>query len=163
MLGHFSISKKGFTLIELLVAISIMAILSAIAVVSYSGITAKARDSQRIKDLEAIKQGLELYRSDIRNYPTMAGFPLNTKQDSLTGASITYLQVPKDSNPAKNYYYQALPLDCDNSTTDKACLSFILCAKKEGTDTAYDLATCGSLPLNSCGTGISCDIGIFSQ
>lgn len=153
-------NKNGFTLVELLVVISIMAILSSVAVASYSGITAKARDSQRIKDLQAIKQGLELYRSDIHNYPTGANFPLFTKPASLVGIGITYLQVPQDKNSTNNYVYQTVPSDCDNSTAAKTCLNFILCAKKEGTDTSYDLSVCSEY---FCGLQAKCDIGISSD
>lgn len=162
--------KNGFTLIELLVAISIVAILSAVAVVAYSGITAKTRDGQRIRDLQAIKQALELYKADIHNYPSSlnTASPLTdcTGKDSCT-STITYLQqIPVDSNPSKNYVYKATTTsssDCNNLSASSACLSFILCAKKEGTDTSNDLDGCNALPPSSCGVGINCDIGISSQ
>lgn len=165
--------KNGFTLIELLVAISIMAILSAIAVVTYSGITTKARDSQRIKDLQAIKQGLELYKADIHNYPTSESFVVSTStqltnctgsQDASCVPTVTYFQqIPRDSNSSHNYFYKAMTTSntqCYNTSVSTACMNFVLCAKKEGTDTSYDLANCS---LFSCGSGINCDIGVFSQ
>lgn len=166
---------NGFTLIELLVVISIIAILSSIAVVSYSGMTAKARDNQRIKDLQAIKQALELYRSDVHNYPVddEDGFVLN-RDTQLTGCTgITgackipsvYLQpIPKDSDATKYYRYSTLTISdehCDNKKANSACLNFILCAKKEGADTTYDLSACGDFV---CGSNSErCDIGISSQ
>lgn len=153
-------NNSGFTLIELLVAISIIAILASIAVIFYNGIIIKTRDSQRIRNLETIKQSLELYRSDVHNYPKTADFIL--PGGSLSNGGVTYLsQSPTDSNANRKYYYQALPTDCDNLSTDTSCLSFILCAKKEGTDATYNLTACGDFV---CGSGSEkCDIGISSD
>lgn len=50
----------GFTLIELLVVISILAILATVAVVQYTGINSKARDSARRADIYAIATALEV-------------------------------------------------------------------------------------------------------
>lgn len=168
--------KNGFTLVELLVTISILAVLSSIAIVAYSGITMKARDNQRIKDLQAIKQALELYRSDIHNYPTTDNFVLKiaSQLTSCTGVSpcnvlSTYLlpvpKDPKDSDNTRNYYYLALPNSpvCNNTSANTACSNFILCAKREGTDASNDLEDCKSLLSGSCGANTSCDIGISSQ
>ncbi|MEX2028476.1 MAG: type II secretion system protein [Candidatus Curtissbacteria bacterium] len=58
------VNKKGFTLIELLVVISIIGILSALAVVSFSGAQARARDADRKNDLEVIKKALVAYSLD---------------------------------------------------------------------------------------------------
>lgn len=172
----------GFTLIELLVVISVIAVLSAVGIVVFKGVTANARDSARIRDLQAIKQALEFYRSDNRYYPKSSGatdesrLPLllsnTTSLTDCTGTpgfdtctfSSTYLQlIPKDSDTLRNYYYLALPNSpvCDNNSSATACTGFILCAKKEGTNTANDLSACSS--LNSCGSAGNCDIGIASQ
>jgi len=63
-------TKKAFTLFELLVSISIIAILTAIAVVSYSKAQIKARDARRIQDVDAVSKSLEQYYSDNNFYPT---------------------------------------------------------------------------------------------
>jgi prepilin-type N-terminal cleavage/methylation domain-containing protein len=56
-------AKKGFTLIELLIVIGILAILAtaAILVLNPARLFQEARDSQRISDLTAIKNAVELY------------------------------------------------------------------------------------------------------
>ncbi len=54
--------KNGFTLIELIVSVTIIAVLTVIGVISFSGTNEKARDSRRITDLESIRMALELYR-----------------------------------------------------------------------------------------------------
>lgn len=60
---------KGFTLFELLVSISIIAILTAVAVVSYGGLNKKTRDSRRVADLEKIRISLEAFRQIGNSYP----------------------------------------------------------------------------------------------
>jgi prepilin-type N-terminal cleavage/methylation domain-containing protein len=59
--------KKGFTLFELLVSISIIGILTAIAVMSFSSAQKKARDSRRIQDMNIIQKAAEQYYSQ-NNY-----------------------------------------------------------------------------------------------
>ena len=65
--------KKGFTLIELLVAISIIAVLSTIGLVSYQGTQGKARDSVRKQDLNKLATALELYFQGKGQYITGSG------------------------------------------------------------------------------------------
>jgi len=54
-------SKKWFTLVELVVAITIIAILSAIWFISYTGYLSTWRDTNRITQLSDIREWLELY------------------------------------------------------------------------------------------------------
>lgn len=59
----------GFTLFELLVSISIIAILTAVAVVSFGGMNKKTRDARRISDVEKIRVALESYKQVNGAYP----------------------------------------------------------------------------------------------
>jgi prepilin-type N-terminal cleavage/methylation domain-containing protein len=51
--------NKGFTLFELLVSISIIAILTALATISYSAAQKKARDTRRFQDMGLIQKAQE--------------------------------------------------------------------------------------------------------
>ena len=62
-------TKKGFTLIELIVSIVIVALLSVVAMVNFSGSRAKARDSRRVADLQRISMALEMARQLGTTYP----------------------------------------------------------------------------------------------
>lgn len=53
--------RNGFTLIELLVVISIIGLLSTIAITSLNGARAKARDARRISNLDQISLALKQY------------------------------------------------------------------------------------------------------
>jgi len=63
-------SKKGFTLVELLIAITIIAILSSLALVSYNTIQQNARDARRKTDISAMVQAVELNKQLNGSYPT---------------------------------------------------------------------------------------------
>lgn len=68
------ILKRGFTLFELLVSISIVGILSALAIVSFSSAQKKARDSRRVQDMELVGKAAEqYYMLNNSSYPTTFG------------------------------------------------------------------------------------------
>lgn len=68
------IKNKGFTLLELLVVVSIIALLTAIAVVSFGKAQQSARDSRRRADIKAIQVAMEQYYNTNYTYPaTIAG------------------------------------------------------------------------------------------
>ncbi len=60
---------SGFTIVELLIVIVVIAILAAISVVAYTGVQARARDSQRMQDIKTITKALEMYYVDNGGYP----------------------------------------------------------------------------------------------
>lgn len=59
----------GFTFIELLVVITIIGVIFAAGIVSFSAITTRSRDVRRKADLESIRQSLEVCRSLTGAYP----------------------------------------------------------------------------------------------
>ena len=61
--------QKGFTLIELLVVISIIGVLSTIAMTSVNAARKKARDAERLSDMSQILNALEIYRLSYGHYP----------------------------------------------------------------------------------------------
>ncbi|MFA6897297.1 MAG: prepilin-type N-terminal cleavage/methylation domain-containing protein [Patescibacteria group bacterium] len=68
----FCKQQKGFTLIELLVVISIIGVLSTIAMTSLNGAKAKARDARRKTDMNQISLAMEQYYS-VRGTYVVAG------------------------------------------------------------------------------------------
>ena len=97
-------SKKGFALVELLVVISIIAILTTMAMVVYRGLQPQSRDAKRQSDLKTIQSALEQYRADQGSYPSGITFG-----GSLTVGSKTYLKtIPQDPTGSPDYSYTVL-------------------------------------------------------
>lgn len=100
--------KKGFTLIEILIAVAIIAILTAIGIVSYTSINRRARDAKRVGDIEQIRSGLEMYRSDNGFYPAIntSGFDVASNLAAPLSVSNTYLpSIPADPQSSQHTYY----------------------------------------------------------
>jgi len=120
-------TKKGFTLIELLVVISIIGILIGISLFGMQGARESSRDARRKSDLEMIRSGLEIYKSDCNVYVPA---PLSWG-GLLTGScptANTYIAtIPKDPLDPTYVYTYARP-----TTT-----TYTLCATLEQTGLAY--------------------------
>lgn len=144
--------RNGFTLIELLVVISIIAILSAIGLVTFSSVLKQGRDSKRQSDLRSIQSALEQYYADQFFYPL--GVPFGSTLTNLVGRPIPspvpplriYLNsVPTESfTSASPYCYEALPSSCNNGTLK--CSSYNLYAKLENPPSGATSYTCSSRP-----------------
>ena len=66
--------QSGFTLIELLVVIAIIGILASVVVASLNSSRKKGRDAQRIRDIQEIRNAIELYIAQ-NGYPPDLGNP----------------------------------------------------------------------------------------
>ena len=92
--------QPGFTLIELLVVITIIAVLSGVAMISFSAAGKGARDARRKSDLETIRQALVMYRSDEGCYPG------NLNGEGVIDLLLNegYLTEPEPRDPKPNLY-----------------------------------------------------------
>lgn len=88
MLRLHSQSCRGFTLIELLVVISIIGVLSTVAMTSLNAARAKARDAKRLQEIEQIKSALDLYYANNGYYPL---YNVSTIVDCNTATSLNAL------------------------------------------------------------------------
>lgn len=62
-------NSRGFTLIELTIVVTIIALLSSIVLVSLGESRQKARDANRLADMQQLRTALELYHSNTEVYP----------------------------------------------------------------------------------------------
>ncbi len=105
--------SNAFTLIELLVVISIIAVLSTIGLITFSGIQSKARDALRKTDLQKMALALEGYLLKNGKYIP----PADTGVDSCQRDTNKFYQdivpffqgeIPKDPKDQTNYCYIAV-------------------------------------------------------
>ena len=92
--------KSGFTLIELIVTMTVVAILTTMAMVSFGGTNKRARDGRRSSDLQKIAIALEMNRQVGSSYPTA---DVNGQAPNLVTGQ--FLQKWPDDPKAYRYYY----------------------------------------------------------
>ncbi len=152
--------QLGFTLIELLVVISIVGILIALSVFGLQGARETSRDSKRKSDLQLIRSGLEIYRSDCNQYVIGSGDPfeiLDTGSGSLTGdgsisacgVNNTYIsEIPTDpTSPNLHYLYYS-----------EEGVMYEICASLEQVPTSGNVSCGGS---SDCG-GATCNYKVVN-
>ena len=158
----FSRNERAFTLIELMIVISILAILATTGVSVFNGLQKNSRDQGRLRDLNLIKQALEMYRSDSGSYP--ATFNLDCASSTLSspdGSKVYLSELIRDPKcNAQTYVYQAYSRS-GGGCTGPNCAGFVLCAGKEGNG---DLSPPNACLVLDCGTGPnSCNMGVSSD
>lgn len=135
--------KRGFTLVELLIAVAIVAVLSAVALSVYSTIQISNRDQRRWRDLNNIKQALEIYNHDNHYYPSAL----------IDLVTANYLDSYTDAYDSRRH-----PALVSSSA------SYVICAKMENPD-RFPVPPPGCVGATGpdCGSGAgSCNVGIVS-
>ncbi|MGB3945814.1 MAG: prepilin-type N-terminal cleavage/methylation domain-containing protein [Candidatus Saccharimonadales bacterium] len=115
-------SRSGFTIVELLIVIVIIGILASITIVAFSGVQARARDSQRQTDITAIRKAMELYFADNGTYPSThcslgAGCKINSGWNTTSDGSWSNL-----SSQLAPKYIDKLPSDPLASTANPSAI-----------------------------------------
>lgn len=103
------IRSQGFSLFELLIVIAIMGILISVAVVSYSTIQKKSRDSRRKSDMKSIQNAFEQYYAESNS-------SYLSDEASCRAISTAYLPAGFPSDPDPNSAFPIYLVSC--STTD---------------------------------------------
>ena len=81
-------NNQGFTIVELLIVVVVIAILAAITIVSYNGITSRANASSAASNVETVQKIAEAYNSDGSRYPaTKAQFASGYTDTNITTAA----------------------------------------------------------------------------
>ncbi|MCX6793346.1 MAG: prepilin-type N-terminal cleavage/methylation domain-containing protein [Candidatus Falkowbacteria bacterium] len=101
--------KKGFSFVELMVVISIIAVLSTMAIISLNSSRVKSRDSKRVADVKQLSSALEMYYNRNGAYPTLvtSGEALKSPDGLITYmASVPSAPTPNDGNcsPEQNAF-----------------------------------------------------------
>lgn len=112
-------TQKGFTIVELLIVVVVIAILAAITIVSYNGITARSNAAAGLAAANSASKKANLYYTELSAYPTAPS--------QLTGAatSTTY-QLSGVTFAAAT-----------SSSTAPSVLTFISCGSTIGVKIGY--------------------------
>lgn len=90
--------NQGFTLIELMVSISIIAILTALATISFSAAQKKARDARRAEDMKIMQLAAEQYAAQSGGvYPGTTAVPWTVAGQNVLEA------IPQDPKAGSSY------------------------------------------------------------
>ena len=137
--------NNGFTLIEILVVTTIIVLLTAGAIVSYSTFLKQSRDAKRKADLGQISAALEMLRSNIDSYTAFSGDCAS--YTALTEAPKYIESMPADPKSSSDYFYTCI------ITADDYSLGAFL-------ETGSGTGTC-----SNCKTGIPCNycVGPYGQ
>ena len=116
-------ADSGFTIVELLIVVVVIAILAAITIVSYNGITARANASAAAAAAATVQKKAEAYNAENSGYPSALTSLTGATSDKsyyLTGvAPTTNLTTnPTSSNGTNTVLY--LPCGINSSATTTA-------------------------------------------
>lgn len=144
--------QRGFTIVELLIVIVVIGILAALVVTTYGGIQAKARDSKRQADLQALQTQIEAFYANNSYYPSradlnsdswrstnMKSLDAGALQDPSAAAGTTLSGTAASSSNQKVYGYVAVRDDGTTTCTagDTACTDYTLTSYLESSKTVY--------------------------
>lgn len=96
--------QEGFTLIELMIVLSILAILTTIAVPSYQRHLIKAREAVLAEDLFQVRQAIDKFFADNLHYPdnleelVSARYLRQLPEDPFTRSDKTWQITPPQTN-----------------------------------------------------------------
>lgn len=96
---------KGFTLIELLVSVSIIAILSSIAIYGLTSVRQKAQDTSVLSSLRDLQISLEAYKSVNGKYPDAGTQGTANYINNLAPTFISKLPVDKMQTATNGFQY----------------------------------------------------------
>ncbi|TXG78350.1 type II secretion system protein [Candidatus Dojkabacteria bacterium] len=158
-------SQVGFTLVELLITISIIAILSTVAITVYTNAQKNARDGKRIEDIKQIQLALEQYYALNKAYLQPSSCPIGGGGCSIPPSDGTVFNDIKsfyqsNSNPrdplstgSYNYVYYINNTTCNTP-------KYVLCATLENSSSGNTALPLPGSPYNcatfTAGTGAYC-------
>lgn len=112
---------RGFTIIELMIVVSIVMILSGIALQNYQEASIRTRIAVNHSDFRTLAAGIELYRVDHNDYPRMAhwGFFEDPAFDEIEGQRVRGVMSKALSTPVA-YVLNAHMVDPFMSRAERA-------------------------------------------
>lgn len=101
-------SGSGFTIVELLVVVVVIAILAAITIVSYNGITQQAQNTQLLGKVDSYTKAIQLYKIQNGTYPSIDSSETDTVGYACVGSPASF---PGDGTYQANQCYKSTTLN----------------------------------------------------
>ena len=96
-------AERGFTIVELLIVVVVIAILAAITIVSYNGITGRANESAIKAQAATYQKKVELYQAEQGRYPVSATeLAADTSKSWYTPTEVGVVTFPATATPASS-------------------------------------------------------------
>jgi type IV pilus assembly protein PilA len=118
-------AQRGFTIVELLIVVVVIAILAAITIVSYNGITNRANQSAAKAAAATIQKKAELYNSEVGNYPILTTNLTTATSDKSYATPANAFAVPSTGNTT-----------APTSANGKTQVQLIVCGSQAAPQTA---------------------------
>ena len=107
------VKKAGFTIVELLIVIVVIAIVSAITLVSFTGVQQRARNAQTISGAKEYIKAISMYAVDNESYPsfTLACIGTGYEYEGIAGRCGGTIAINENAgfNAALGKYLPAQP------------------------------------------------------
>lgn len=144
----FGVDDGGFTLIELLVVISIIGILSAVALFSFTATQKQARDTQRKSDIKQFQNALEIFsNANSSLYPSRAdsgGADASSPGGLCADLNIGTCPVdPRVTEDPSLYVYRYQSDGSGSGSPDAS--TYVLWAKMEAKDEYFVVCSTGKV------------------
>ena len=97
--------EQGWTLVELTIVISLITVLSTIALVGYGNAVTRSREAVLKEDLFRMRDAIDQYYADLGQYPpelyalVRAGYLRSIPEDPMTRSSETWVVIPAQPDP----------------------------------------------------------------
>ena len=125
-------AEGGFTIVELLIVVVVIAILAAITIVSYNGITNRANASAAASTAASLQKKAEVFAADgpTANYP-------RARADLTGAATIVGVTPTQTTSPSNSWYIApaAVAVGTPTATNGKTTVIYTVCGHA-GTSTA---------------------------
>lgn len=135
----------GFTLIELLVVISIIGILAALSIVSFTSSQKQARDTSRKSDIKQYQSSLELFANKYSLYPSRP-VAVGVAASSTLCNDLSLGNCPEDPkngvDSSYTYKYQSDGAASDGTAT---ATKYVLWDKLENTTNVFVVCSNGKV------------------
>lgn len=131
MLNKIRKEESGFTIVELLIVIVVIGILAALVLNTFQGVQARARDTERKTDVNALATQYEVFYNDNGRYPTTTEGADATNFPGLDAEAVNDPNGVAVNAANSEYTYAPTPVGCDNDLTSNPCVAFTLTATME--------------------------------